>query len=93
MNTRIVPVFQFPVVAGRGPSTKLIHPTPEKCRSGTGGADPDCSQTQEHLDTQCSVLSPSQPCGNTGTVPSQPARAPQLDLHIAGMRGGMNRKG
>lgn len=49
---------------------------PEKCRSGPGGADPDGSQPREHLDTQCSVLSPSQPRGDPGT--------PQLDLHIAG---------
>lgn len=77
MNTRIVPVCPVPAVAGRGPSTKLIHPTPEKCRSGPGGADPGGSQPQEHLDTQCSVLSPSQPCGDP--------RTPQLDLHIAGI--------
>lgn len=77
MNTRIVPVCQVPEVPGRGASTKLIHPTPEKCRSGPGGADPGGSQPQGHLDTQCSVLSPSQPCGDP--------RTPQLHLHIAGI--------
>lgn len=93
VNSRIVPDFQFPVAAGRGPSTKPIHPMPEQCRSGTGGADPDCSQPREHPDTRCSVLSPFQPRRDPGPVASRLDRTPQLHLHIAGMGGGMNGKG
>lgn len=38
----------------------------EVVQNGTDGADPSCSQLQEHLDTRCSVCSPFQPCGDAG---------------------------